>query len=171
MDILAAGQALRSCATSSRGGKGTTTTYYYSSFEGSGLGSGGGTQSRYGTSNGNTRDTVPTSYLLSYLLDATLFFPIFVTLSFIGLDVILHGDVATASELIAIVEAHGAVLTTRFNTLLDLGNYERRAFYALIFAAAFIWLASRSLERLHTLLATRDTHDSDGKNDTTGASF
>ena len=161
MDILAAGQALRSCATSSRGGKGTTTTYYYSSFEGSGLGSGEGTQSRYGTSNGNTRDTVPTSppYLLSYLLDATLFFPIFVTLSFIGLDVILHGDVATASELIAIVEAHGAVLTTRFNTLLDLGNYERRAFYALIFAAAFIWLASSSLERLHTLLATRDTHD------------
>ena len=180
MDILSAGQALRSCATSSRGGKSTTTTTYYSSYEGSGLGS--------------------SLYPLFYLLDATLFSLIFVTLSFIGLDVILREDFVTASELTAIVEVYGAVLTTTFNTLvataseliaiiqgcgvvlttrfnsfldfgnfLDFGKYERRAFYALIFAAAFIWLASKSLERLHTLLATRDTHDSDDKNETSSS--
>jgi hypothetical protein len=42
MGILAAGQALRSCAASSRGGKDTTTATYYSSSEGLGLGSGEG---------------------------------------------------------------------------------------------------------------------------------
>ena len=156
MDILAAGQALRSCATSSRGGKNTSTTcVYYSDLGGGepGPGQGRGYSGVGDTESGRSRDT------LLRILDSTLLFPTLATFAYLSLETLLQGGTTPGdltSTAMRIAETHGAMLRTRFNALLHLGNNEPRVLAVFTLTAALIWLATTLVQTFRARPMTRD---------------